>query len=402
MSLLAQCGYGRAQKIEHGLDDGVIHGVIMSPRDESRERLERDIPKWTESYPEAIILFDPQFYAATLNEPRDGHLGEYDYYNNNSGLGRTHFSPSRIRRYVKECLNYQFNTFGETLGYLISPSILFDGFRDSWSQIALNMAVESVDYHSSLVDAPPLLVSIVVSENAFQSLDEVEEFLDALTEIDVAGFYLIVRRNAVSQENAMEAPRFGKFMYFCHVLAHINEYRIMVGYSDWHDFLLESVGVDYTACGWHQTLRQFNMKRFQPSSGGRRANRRYSSVPLLSNPLINPELQDINLEGILSHVLSGSNYDSRLIENSMVVDTNWSDEIACLAHWHSLNSLSEQIASQGSLENRIQEALRVIQSAQGLYSRLDQVGISFGPATGPRHLPEWQDGVQEFRNILRT
>ena len=40
MSVLAQCGFGRATKIEQGLADGVIQGVIMSPRDERRERLE--------------------------------------------------------------------------------------------------------------------------------------------------------------------------------------------------------------------------------------------------------------------------------------------------------------------------------------------------------------------------
>lgn len=41
MSILAQCGYGRGEKIEKGLNEGLIQGVIMSPRDERRGRLEQ-------------------------------------------------------------------------------------------------------------------------------------------------------------------------------------------------------------------------------------------------------------------------------------------------------------------------------------------------------------------------
>ncbi len=96
MSVLAQCGYGRSDKIEKGLTAGFIKGVIMSPRDEKKDRLEDAILQWKKDYPNANVLFDPQFYATMLSAPKDGHLSEYDYYNNNCGLGRTHFSSSRI------------------------------------------------------------------------------------------------------------------------------------------------------------------------------------------------------------------------------------------------------------------------------------------------------------------
>ena len=69
--------------------------------------MEQTIRDWRLNRPDSLILFDPQFYAANLNSPRDGHLSEYDYYDNNSGLGRTQFSGSRIRSYVEECVGYQ-------------------------------------------------------------------------------------------------------------------------------------------------------------------------------------------------------------------------------------------------------------------------------------------------------
>lgn len=400
MSVLAQCGYGRSSKVDQGLSNSVIQGVIMSPRDERRDRLEQAIQDWGSSNSSALVMFDPQFYAANLNNPRDGHLSEYDYYDNNNGLRRTHFSGTLIQRYVRECLNYQYQTFGRNVSYLISPTILFDAFRDSWSQIALNMAVESADYHSTINSPQPLLISLVMSETAFQTMDAVEEFLDALTEIEVRGFYIVIRRNSASVQNAMESASFGRLMYFCHVLTTINEYDVIVGYSDWHSFLLEAAGVTHTATGWYQNLRQFSLARFQPSSsGGRRPRKRYSSAPLLSSPLINPELQDIYLANLLPRVSSGSHHDAILQNGPATGEANWTDEISCLDHWYSLDALYQRLSALPTQTARIQEVERLMQNALTLYSQLGSQNVSFDPSTGPNHIREWQDSLREFRAL---
>jgi hypothetical protein len=300
---------------------------------------------------------------------------------------------------VKDCIDYQYDTFGNNVAYLVSPTILFDGFRDSWSQIALNMAGESADHHAHLTDPKPLLVSLVISETAFQTLDAVEEFLDALTEIETRGFYIIVRRNSASVQHAMESAAGGRFMYFCHVLTTINEYDVIVGYSDWHGFLLEAAGVTHIGTGWHQNLRQFSLSRFQPSSGGRRPRKRYSSAPLLSCPLVTPELQDIYMADLLPRVLSGSSHDVALQSGPSAGEADWSDEVSCLAHWFSLNSVSQRIHAQATPADRVREAERLMRDSLTLYMQLENLGISFDPSTGPAHVREWQDSLQEFRSL---
>ena len=149
MAVLAQNGYGRGDKVEQGLDNGLIEGVILSPRDERRERLEESIQQWRQQYENKTILFDPQFYAATLRAPKDGHLNEYEYYGNNNSLSRTRFSQAKISRYVSQCLDYQMS-IQSNLSYLVAPNISFDGFRDSWSQIAINMMIESNESHEKM------------------------------------------------------------------------------------------------------------------------------------------------------------------------------------------------------------------------------------------------------------
>lgn len=399
MAILAQSGYGRGNKIDEAAQNNTIEGVIMSPRDERPDRLEASIFSWGDDNPDFKVFFDPQFYAATLNAPRDGHLVDYNYYSNNNGLGRTHFSGTSIRDYVQQCIDYQYGTFGEYITNIISPSILFDSFQDYWSQVAINLAVESQDYHSTLDDAEPLLITLAVSETAFQNKESVDEFLDAITELDVNGFYLIIRRNNAQFQHAIEPNQFARLLYFCHVLSDINEYEVIVGYSDWHSFLLESVGVRYTACGWFQNLRHFSMARFQPAGGGRRPLKRYSSAPLLACPQIVPELVDLRLAGYIGRVLSGSQYDRIIEDDPASGEQNWTDVISCLSHWYSLNLLSQRISTCPDTARKIEEALAILDEAQSLYRFLERNGIQFRPPTGAEHIANWRAAVSEFTEI---
>src|SRR4051812_34226281 len=150
--LLAQAGYGRGQKVHRAMDENLIGGVILSPKDERRERLEDCVVELRQAHADALLMVDPQFYVTTVSVPRDGRLPEYDYYADHAPLSRTQFSPRQISRYVGACLDYQHNSL-TGLSYLLAPSVLFEDFRDSWSQIALNMAEAGIDHRSGLANA---------------------------------------------------------------------------------------------------------------------------------------------------------------------------------------------------------------------------------------------------------
>lgn len=394
MAVLAQNGYGRGDKVEQGLDNGLIEGVILSPRDERRERLEESIQQWRQQYENKTILFDPQFYAATLRVPKDGHLNEYEYYGNNNSLSRTRFSQAKISRYVSQCLDYQMS-IQSNLSYLVAPNISFDGFRDSWSQIAINMMIESNESHEKMDTDLPLLISVVFSENSLRDRGAMEEYLDVLTELEVRGFYIIVNRTAKSLQPTMDTSTFANFLYFCHVLS-LNDYKIIVGYSDWPGFMLEAVGADFTACGWYQNLRQFSMDRFQPRDGGRRPRKRYSSYKLLYSPLLSPELQDMYKVGILNQVLSGSEYDDLIINGPAAGNRQWTDPVSCFAHWFSLAKLSEIVSSYQQPQDRLREAISIIENANSLYRQLEFKGIDIDSS----HLDDWKESINEFARIV--
>jgi hypothetical protein len=398
--LLAQAGYGRGNKIHTALEQELIRGVILSPKDERRERLEECVAELRNYYAHALIMVDPQFYVTTVSVPRDGRLPEYGYYADHAPLSRTQFSPRHIGRYVGACIDYQYAL--SSLTYILSPSVLFDDFRDSWSQIALNMAEASIDHHAELHDPPALLVTVATSEVALRSSTGMGEFLDALSGLEVDGFYLLVNRSASGYQAAMDSRAMENLMYFVHVLANLNDYRVVVGYSDWLGFLLHAAGASATATGWHQSLRQFSMARFEPAGGGRRPRKRYSSTPLLSNPLIAPELEDIYRSGLIENILTGGGNDAVLRSGPAAGESRWTDELGCLSHWAAVGNAIGTIEAQRRPELKLDASLQLIDRAATLYDRLISRGVNFDPQTGPDHLTAWRDSILAFRNTARV
>ena len=403
MSIFAQSGFGRGGKIERGYEEGCISGVILSPRDERRERLESDVAKWATELAELKILFDPQFYVTTLNTPKDGHLEEYAYYSNNMHLGRASFSGSNVRDYVSNSIDYQHEGLGGQLAGIIGPSVLFDDFRDNWSQISLTMAVESTDYVKNKSIPAPVYPSIVVSDVAFRSVNLIEEFLDSLTEIQADGFYLVVKNNSQSRPFFYENNILANIMYFIYVLSVINEYEVIVGYCDWFGVLYEAVGANLIGSGWYQNLKLFSLDRFLPSRGGRRPRKRYSSLPMVSSPLFSPELQDIYYAGFLDEVLTGSIHDHIVVNHGGTgpasTEEEWTDEIACLAHWHSLSKFSLQLEDEIDTSKKVEITRKILATSLGLYQAIISSGVSIDNSTGPNHIESFLSAISEFKNI---
>lgn len=399
MALLAQIGYGRSDKVQTGLQSGSIDGAVLSPRDEDPEKLAAFAAALRANYPKATILFDPQFYAATLITPRDQYLTKYSYYEQYRGLSRTQFKPKDIDKYVSECLSFQAQRF-PSVSYQISPTVLFDDFRDSWSQIALTMAEASIDKAS---DPKKLLVSLAISEQAFKSSDALDEFLDTLSALEVEGFYILIGRNVNGHPCHFDPTALHNIMYLAYVLGEVNGYKVFFGYTDWYGLLLEAAGAAGVATGWYQNLRNFSMSRFMPTSGfARRPRKRYPSAPLLSSPLFAPELEGIHTLGSLPHVLSGIPQDAVFQGASpMVAEAKWSDETYCLAHWGALSGALSDVRRQPKA-NRVKHTLSLINKARDLYKRLESRGIIFDANTGPRHLESWLDAIQGFDAKIRT
>jgi hypothetical protein len=340
------------------------------------------------SYPQATLLFDPQFYAATIPQARDRHLPSYPYYR--PLLSRSEFGLSAIRALVPPVLNYQANL---DLSRIIAPTIALDDMSDRWSQIAIYLCQESVDCHAALQAAPPLLLSVVVSENALATGRGLDDFLDEITALNCHGFYIIVERSQ-SYAQRFDDRRLAALMYMVHVLGHVNRFEVIVGYTDLAGMLLRAAGAHAWACGWSQSLRQFSRTRFRPVTGGRRARERYTSLPLLNSVLLS-EVDACQQAQVLNRVLSGSPYDQQIEQADTPLGANWQKEVSALHHWWVLAAL-EATASRGNVNQRLAACSAAISRARGVYAMLGQAGIRLAPPSDSGHLDDWRNAIDAF------
>ena len=384
MTILAQHGWGKSNKVERGIANGSIHGVIMSPRDESPANLTSFL---STIHTDVERLVDPQLYVGTIWPVRDGKLRDYAHYRWNLTPGS--FSPAAIRDFVKATLDWQ---SGLNVSAVVSPTVMVDDLSSQWAQIAMMLAQETVTQHDR---AKPLLISLVVCEDSLRQRAPVDYWLDDLTQLDVDGFYLVVRRTEETYRQHYYPEVLASLLRVCYSLAELNQYRVFAGYTDMATLLLHAVGVTGTGAGWFTGLKQFTLRRFQPATGGRRARARYSSSPLL-NSIYMTDLDVIYYGGLLAAVLSGTPFDARFNGTTNPENVSWPDDEAALHHWCVLAGISQSVAGT-TVGHRLDSARNLIAQAQGVYAQTGML-TPFTTETGPTHLDQWLDALNRFRS----
>jgi len=390
VSLYIQHGHGKSDKIIKAIEDGSTNGLIIAARNEKVEKLDACLADLTSKYDGLDILFDPQFFVSALNPANDRYLEEYPYYAP-ARAASDFIGSKRISRYVQETIDFQNE---RAFTRITTPSVLVRSFYDRWSQIALQLADASIDYYQELDDAAPLLVKIMLAENALDSRDELDAFLDVLTTWDVQGFHLIVARDDASYSQTIDPDRMANLLYLIYVLGDRNEFEVVCGYCDFIGIACMAAGATAFGNGWYQSLRQFHVKAFlKRKPGGGRALLRYSSAPLLNSVRLS-ELESIYDAGYLEQVLSDVDLDKTIRESSSPEGSDWNATLSERHHWQTLSSLDEKLS--GDVRPDMGDLVRMVRKAQGLFTMLQAEGVPFDRNTQGQQYKDWLTGIQRF------
>jgi hypothetical protein len=392
MAMFVQHGHGKSDKIDAALDSGSIDGVIFGARNEKIENIESCVETVREKGGQ--VFLDPQFHVSAIIPANDRFLPDYPYYK----VGRTSadfIGVKKISGHVKATLDYELTL---SVDRLLSPTVIFDSFESKWCQTALNLADASLDYHASIKNAPPLLLSFVIGEQALESRIELDAFLDQVTSWEaMSGAYIIFSREDSSYSQRFESERLANALYLTYVLGSINGLEVINGFTDFCGLLFRSVGSTAFASGWSQSLRQFHKRSFtKQKPGGKLPRLRYTSTPLLNSILLS-ELQLIYENGALDAVLSGVPFDEVIVDADSPESSDWNARSSELQHWESLKTIEEHIGEDVSKNLSVIE--KRIVAAQELYLMLTNEGVVFGPQSGSEHLEQWSEAIGTFREI---
>lgn len=393
MALFAQHGHGKSDKIDKALDTGAIDGVVFGARNEKLENIEACVEAVREK--DGQILFDPQFHVSTITPANDRFLPEYPYYK--AAMTAADFvGIKKLENYVKTTLNFE---LGLQPSRLISPTVIFESFGSNWYQTALNLADASLDFHSGMSGAPPLLLSFVIGEQALGSRFELEAFLDQVTSWEnVFGLYVVISREESPYSQIFDSERLANALYMSYVLGHINGLEVVNGYSDFCGILYRAVGSSAFATGWSQGLRQFHKRAFtKQKPGGQLPRLRYTSLPLLNSILLS-ELQQIYEVDRLEDVLSGVSLDNLITDAESPEESDWNQPASELHHWESLHLMDGYLS--GEVPADVSDIEEKIIEAKELYVSLEEDGIVFGSQTRSNHLDQWAEGIRKLRDVI--
>jgi hypothetical protein len=391
LKLYAQHGWGKGDKVNRGLAERAIAGVVLSPHDETPSDLREYVSELSTLSQQPDLLFDPQFYVSVIRGANEGKLPLYGYYRQNLGL-RDFAASRKVQEFVHECIDFQRDM---KLTSILSPTICAESFTDRSAQVALTMAQEAVDYWTGVSDKRPILVSFVFSEFALTNSDQVAEFLDTISLLEADGFYLIVDRSTPVHSQDFQPTRLANMMKIIHSLKR-SRFKVVCGYSDFVSLIYSGVAADAGATGWSQKLKRFNRSRFQPSAGGRRPRDRYSSSKLV-NSIYVTELDACQEVQKLRAVKSDTAYDRCFDAQSYPSGVSWPSEESALHHWESLSMLLRRVNGQSPRE-RVNQVIQIVTTAETLYRTLATLGVQFEPMNGPAHLENWLEALSLFQS----
>ena len=398
MNILAQHGYGCADRVMRGLDQGLIDGVIFGAKDTGRHKLRGKIEEVRSMHPNAQCLFDPQFYASLVagqNGARLGSLVGSDPY--------PYFAPRRRRDLEREdivvsdlrkVLEFQREL---NVTSAIAPSIVIPKSLNSvHTVIAKDFLRHARSVWDELGGDIPLYATLAISSAALEDKSELEEFLEEITEIDSRpdGFYLLLEKpDGAIPDSLTEVNELSRWMLINYTLK-LNGFAVINGYTDLLAPYLGAAGADAVASGWFNTLKAFSLKKFEPTdSFARRPVPRYSSAALLKS-IRHTELQ--NIRGLWPQVM-----------NDDATDAYYDPEYGsspegpqeALQNWDCLRKMTKDLVTDGHVMDSLTSCREALDRAAELYAEFNQRGVTLREKSSNQHVAMIREELRDFEQL---
>ncbi len=337
--ILCQEGYQPGTKIVNGLANGVIDGVVISPRYHDPGSVGAYVGQLRQHSAQAYLLLDPEFHLGLVPGDRVGKLAAYAHYHDD--LNWSSFSAGRINQYVDETLSLQVEL---PVSRLVSPATAIHSL-DGWqSSVCMSLFEQTIAAVGQPRARESLLLTLVLGDEILSSAVSIDELLNVLTIMDCRGFYLTIDRQNVGDTvwcGPGQDVALGSLLYMVRMLA-LNQFEVVCAYTDFPGILMLGAGASAVASGWFKRQRLFDSARFTPSpSGGRQPKDYYASAPLMNWIPLSPDMDILRTAGILGELLSGTPCDAVLDDPRR--DERWTLETSVHAFWHAMQQADEDL-----------------------------------------------------------
>jgi len=380
-----QHGFGKSSKIDDCVARGEIGGVILSPAHEDVATLAATVNSCQRLG--LRVLLDPQSYVYATTPP--GQMRFHDRHGLDFSAMHWAMSPSELVAAVDAV--GEANDAARVAPPWICPAPFNRSLTDYWMPSGIQFIRTALERWSG----EGVIATLAFDESVLADWDRVSEWLDVLTTLDVAGYYMVVSRRApVYPPVAWDPSALANLMRMVHVLAEVNEYEVIWGYADVDGLLGIAAGASAVASGWSYGLRQFNIERYSEKRGGGAP-----AVPRVYLPSLLSDIRFNEAEDIFRSAPGGEELFPHALRKTYASRSfaSLGNPEAQTQHLADLSIDVSSIAQFSDLEDRLDALSERIETAVLNFSQLAASGLSLEPRYLGR-LVAYREAIRLFRD----
>jgi hypothetical protein len=242
-----QQGHGMLSLNKEFVESNPNTGVILSPRNCTKEQIERHASELHER--NAAVLFDPQFY-----QPRTERENILNYpYWNDLNFETVDFATRGAFELCKGVITYQVEQLN------VSEVILPGRFSNVVSEEWLETQFAFADAANSMKIGKPVYSTVSVGPDVVRDRNAFDRLLNEIVSYPVDGIYFIVQ----SPRDFLVNDELFLYNILDGLLSvRLSDKKILIGYANQQSLIFGAAGVTGFATGNFRNVRSFNPDTF--------------------------------------------------------------------------------------------------------------------------------------------
>ena len=384
-------------KVLELLANNLVDGIVWDPREDTIEKI-NEIKTSNPDLNEIDNIVDNKWFYKQFQNSEIKKLKDLNYIPNET-IDRTFLRDSqKIEDYVIKCFQYQ-NLYG--VNKLLLPTIYLSTFNERIVDKILDMCEFAIKYKKENNVSQELFASIVVQENAFNNMNDVNDFISDLGNYreKIKGVYIVIDRDkSDSVRHNFDPIRLANIMSFNYTLSNAN-FKIIYGYCGLESLLLIASGADSIASGWFYSLRRFNRqeKGLESFQNQGRHIKRYTSVKILHEVKMEEILYQAipeNKEKVFDLIVGNNALDKTIKKSKKIEEISLN-----MTYSQYFESLNELLTPMKNIDvyNRIIYADGIIKDALENINKYNNLKPTPITIITNHHVNNYQSALNEFR-----
>lgn len=379
-----QCGHNTVWNIDSFCKDKIGDGLIFSPSDFEKEKVEKLDLKIKES-----SFFDPQYYLPKSDKKK---LQTYNFFPNtfmNNDYSTVNYEEKAYDDAYK-CVEFQKNN---SFNRIIIPCVYKENFTDKYLAIQKELyIIPFVSAIEKLNVNKPVFLTLILKDNYLFDKEIREEILSFATSFQAIDGIYIIPEHVETYKRVRDEKYLFELMKFIDKLRE-NELLVHLGYTDIEGFILSLSDITSISIGAYENTRCFSIEKFKSNVGKRQEpNPRVFSAKLLQNVEYTYLAPLETLYDKYDELFEDNEYKIKLFEPTF--QWHFTKPEIYKYYFCEYSKLLQKLP--GEYDERYQFILEKIKESMIYYKEINDSGVLLDERSNGDHLIHWTNAINMY------